>query len=180
MWLSAGVATFGLFAGSIGCIRSISTIPSPSPTSTMSSSTFSLSLRNEPTDSAPSRPTHSLRSAALSGPPIAICCTPRTRNGRPLMTYVLSPSRPEGRHGGTSRAVPTGDDFRAGTVGDLARRIGVRRSDAARARIREALSLRLEVVDERRAAFVLVAGLELEPVDDPQHALPQRVRRGRV
>jgi lactoylglutathione lyase len=43
-WLSAGSCTFGFPSGSIGCIRSTSTLNGPRPATAMSSSTFSFSL----------------------------------------------------------------------------------------------------------------------------------------
>ncbi len=41
MWFSAGMCTFGAFSGSMGCMRSISTVFTPVPSTKISSSTFS-------------------------------------------------------------------------------------------------------------------------------------------
>ena len=81
MWFKGVAWTAGFLSGSIGCIKSTSTLNGPTPMAQMSSSTFSRSLWNVPVTSKPNISTQSFFSACLSGPPMAICWIPKTLNG---------------------------------------------------------------------------------------------------
>src|SRR5690606_26695629 len=89
-WFSAGLSTRGFFSGSMGCMRSTSTLKGPAPRVAMSSSTFSRSLRKLPATVRPRVSTHSLRSALLSGAPTAICWMLRTLKGRSVIVGTVA------------------------------------------------------------------------------------------